>query len=126
MGQILIDKPYRGATQDPAGATREAMAVVKDGRFPLVEIFYSLQGEGLRTGQATVFVRFAGCNLACDFCDTDFRVQFTLTAATAAGSVSRAANRPCMTWHRSVSVCTHAAIGFRSKPTEHVHALSGS
>lgn len=46
---------------------------------PLVEIFYSLQGEGLRSGDATVFVRFAGCNCDCWFCDTDFRVRMTLT-----------------------------------------------
>lgn len=47
------------------------------------ETFYTLQGEGARTGRAAVFCRFVGCNLwsgrevdraeaACRFCDTDF------------------------------------------------------
>lgn len=34
------------------------------------EIFYSLQGEGFFTGTTAVFIRFSGCNLQCDFCDT--------------------------------------------------------
>jgi 7-carboxy-7-deazaguanine synthase len=41
----------------------------------LVEIFYTVQGEGTHTGTPAVFVRLAGCNLACRFCDTDYAVR---------------------------------------------------
>jgi 7-carboxy-7-deazaguanine synthase len=41
----------------------------------LAEIFYSIQGEGTWTGTPAVFVRLAGCNLACDFCDTDYATK---------------------------------------------------
>lgn len=42
----------------------------------LSEIFYSIQGEGTWTGTPAVFVRLAGCNLTCDFCDTDYSLKF--------------------------------------------------
>jgi len=37
------------------------------------EIFYSIQGEATWAGAPSVFVRFSKCNLACPWCDTDFK-----------------------------------------------------
>jgi len=36
----------------------------------LYEIFSSIQGEGIRLGERQTFVRFRGCNLTCQYCDT--------------------------------------------------------
>ena len=41
------------------------------------EIFYSLQGEGIYTGTAAVFLRLSGCNMKCWFCDTKGHEQGT-------------------------------------------------
>lgn len=38
--------------------------------FKVVEKFVSINGEGRSCGQLSVFVRFAGCNLNCSYCDT--------------------------------------------------------
>ena len=36
------------------------------------EIFSSIDGEGIRTGYLTTFIRTFGCNLACSYCDTQY------------------------------------------------------
>lgn len=36
----------------------------------VIEIFDSIDGEGIRTGQPCTFIRLAGCNLRCSYCDT--------------------------------------------------------
>ena len=43
------------------------------------EIFYSLQGEGGRTGHPSVFIRLSKCNLSCSFCDTEYESGVKMT-----------------------------------------------
>lgn len=54
----------------------------------IFEVFSGIQGEGVRVGVRQVFVRFAGCNLECEYCDTaDVRdaVPFARVEKTAGG-----------------------------------------
>lgn len=41
-------------------------------KYNVIEKFLSINGEGIRSGQLTTFVRFRGCNLACEYCDSKY------------------------------------------------------
>lgn len=41
-------------------------------KIPLVEEFYTIQGEGFHTGKAAYFIRVGGCDVGCSWCDTKF------------------------------------------------------
>jgi len=40
-----------------------------DGKLPLMESFYTVQGEGVHSGKAAYFIRLAGCDIGCSWCD---------------------------------------------------------
>lgn len=41
-------------------------------KYNVIEKFTSINGEGLRSGQLTTFIRFFGCNLRCAYCDSAY------------------------------------------------------
>lgn len=41
------------------------------------EIFESIDGEGLRTGELVTFIRLTGCNMRCSYCDTEYALKAT-------------------------------------------------
>lgn len=43
---------------------------------PLIEQFYTIQGEGYHMGKAAYFIRLGGCDIGCSWCDTKFSWNF--------------------------------------------------
>jgi len=42
----------------------------KGKKLPLIQEFYTIQGEGYHTGKAAYFIRIGGCDIGCSWCDT--------------------------------------------------------
>ena len=52
---------------------KDKINLEKEGKLlPIIEDFYTLQGEGYHTGKPAHFIRIGGCDIACHFCDTKF------------------------------------------------------
>ncbi len=52
----------------------------------LIEIFSSIQGEGVLSGYRQIFIRYPGCNLSCEYCDTTFNPPPSCKIETIPGS----------------------------------------
>jgi organic radical activating enzyme len=78
---------------------------------PLVEIFSGIQGEGIFVGARHLFVRFAGCNRACRFCDTPESRQTPAACAIGpVGPVGQAGQVQLVPNPLSVSQVLEAAV----------------
>jgi len=49
---------------------KETKDLIDQGKMlPLMEEFYTIQGEGYHTGKAAYFIRVGGCDVGCHWCD---------------------------------------------------------
>jgi len=73
-------------------------------KYAISEIFYSLQGEGVRAGTASVFVRFSGCNLRCTVategfdCDTDHSCNHVMSGREIAAECAKYMSEETPRW----------------------------
>ena len=81
------------------------------------EIFYSLQGEGFFTGTPSLFIRFSGCNLQCNFCDTSHQNGTKMTEEEIAAEAAR-----CPATH-VVITGGEPSLQLTETLVEHLHAL---
>ena len=107
-----------------------------------METFHSLQGEGLHTGRSAFFIRLAGCNVGCSWCDTkhswpadshpkrlvkDLAIKATAAAETGAAFVVITGGEPL---HHNLDELTAAIRTSCSQPvhleTSGVDRLSGT
>jgi len=67
-------------------------------KLPLLEDFYTLQGEGKHTGKAAYFIRVGGCDIGCKWCDTKFSWNPNLHTLTNMDEIiEKAQNYPAKT-----------------------------
>lgn len=105
--------------------------------YPVMEHFYTLQGEGFHTGKAAYFIRLGGCDVGCVWCDVkdswDASKHPEMTTEEITGIAAQHSGRiavitggePCM--HNLTGICDalHLA-GFRVHiETSGSHPLSG-
>ncbi len=68
---------------------------------PVIEEFYTIQGEGYHTGKAAYFIRVGGCDIGCRWCDTKFSWEADLHKLT---KVDTIVNRVAQTPGKSIVV----------------------
>ncbi len=65
-------------------------------KLPLMEEFYSIQGEGFNTGKAAYFIRIGGCDIGCSWCDSKRSWQAGIHPLVEVDSIiSRVVKSPC-------------------------------
>jgi len=67
--------------------------------YKIAEIFLSIQGEGKYTGVPMVFIRLAGCNINCEFCDTNYKERSVMSEGDILNLISLhySTRRVCLT-----------------------------
>ncbi len=82
----------------------------------ITSIFMTLQGEGPYVGHPSIFIRTSGCNLACEFCDTEFDSYEELSTDSIIKKITSFPHKPLIVitggepMRQNISVLCHTLI----------------
>src|SRR5436190_1721889 len=67
---MSVHPTYKTAFSDPEEHSASSLQPVPGNQqLPVMEAFYTLQGEGFHRGKAAYFIRLGGCDVGCFWCD---------------------------------------------------------
>lgn len=72
FGKNIVLKPAFSGPAAVSETTEDWRKRISGETLSIKNIFPTIQGEGPHAGEPAIFIRLAGCNLRCHFCDTDF------------------------------------------------------
>jgi 7-carboxy-7-deazaguanine synthase len=75
-------------------------------KYPVNNVYYTIQGEGLQTGLPAVFLRLHGCNVGCPFCDT--KETWEMDSKQAVDNIEAAGLEPsAYSWQSAESIAAY-------------------
>jgi 7-carboxy-7-deazaguanine synthase len=77
----------------------------------VIEVFSSIQGEGLYAGRPQVFVRLAGCNLNCAYCDTPESRSAEAGREMGVDELLREIASSVKSWHHAIAITGGEPLG---------------
>ena len=92
----------------------------------VVETFTSIQGESTHAGKICFFIRLAGCNLSCSYCDTAPAKPFDSGKEISIPDLVEAAKASAVPMVASHSTCAALQSHCRAKPDEVIRAVADS
>lgn len=110
---------------------------IRQQTLPVVEEFYTIQGEGFHAGRAAYFIRLAGCDVACPWCDTRQSWPMNAGTPTTIGNLIQhviaqkakivvvTGGEPCLHALEPLTQAIHEAGARTHLETSGVHEISG-
>jgi len=84
-------------------------------KYPVNDVYYTIQGEGVQTGMPAIFLRLHGCPVGCPFCDT--RETWFMNAVDEVGDIALAQATPtAYTWQTAAVIGEYLAANWSDAP----------